>query len=60
LTGSKSKIDFKPLPKDDPRQRCPDITRARGLLGWSPKIELETGLQRTIPYYQEVLEREAV
>lgn len=48
LTGIKSRIIFKPLPQDDPRQRCPDITRAKKLLGWQPKIALKEGLKRTI------------
>jgi dTDP-glucose 4,6-dehydratase len=53
LTGSKSKIVFRPLPQDDPKQRCPDISRARKLLGWVPKVSLEEGLRRTIAYYQQ-------
>jgi len=48
LTGSKSKIVYRPLPEDDPKVRQPDITRARQLLGWSPEIELDEGLQRTL------------
>lgn len=47
LTGSKSEIDFKPLPADDPKLRCPDITKAKVLLNWEPKISLEEGLKRT-------------
>ena len=50
-TGSKSKLVFKPLPQDDPKQRRPDISRAQKLLKWSPKIGLEAGLQRTIEYF---------
>jgi dTDP-glucose 4,6-dehydratase len=53
LTGSKSEIVFKPLPQDDPRVRKPDIDRARGLLGWEPKVERRQGLQRTLQYFQE-------
>jgi dTDP-glucose 4,6-dehydratase len=49
-TGSRSKIVFKPLPQDDPRQRRPDITRAKKLLGWRPKVSLEEGLAATIDY----------
>lgn len=50
LTNCKSKIIFKPLPQDDPKQRCPDITKAKKLLKWSPKINLEDGLKKTIKY----------
>lgn len=55
MTGSKSKLDFKPLPNDDPKQRQPDITLARKELDWSPQIKLEEGLSRTIPYFQSLL-----
>jgi dTDP-glucose 4,6-dehydratase len=51
-TRSRSKISFKPLPQDDPRQRRPDITRARKLLGWAPKVPLTEGLARTIDYFR--------
>jgi dTDP-glucose 4,6-dehydratase len=50
-TGSKSKLVFKPLPQDDPKQRRPDISRARKLLKWSPKVGLDEGLRRTIEYF---------
>jgi dTDP-glucose 4,6-dehydratase len=50
-TGSKSKLIFKPLPQDDPKQRQPDITRAKKLLSWEPKIGLEEGLVKTIAYF---------
>jgi UDP-glucuronate decarboxylase len=50
LTNSKSEIIFKPLPSDDPKQRKPDIAKARAVLGWSPAIELEEGLVKTIDY----------
>jgi UDP-glucuronate decarboxylase len=53
LTGSKSKLVFKPLPIDDPKQRQPDIALARDQLDWSPTIELEEGLERTIRYFRE-------
>lgn len=51
-TGSRSKIVFKPLPQDDPKQRRPDITRARTWLGWEPKVALEAGLKTTIEYFR--------
>jgi UDP-glucuronate decarboxylase len=55
LTGAPSKIVLRPLPEDDPMQRCPDITRARSLLGWEPKVTLEQGLLRTIAYFESLL-----
>ena len=55
LTDSKSTIVFKELPEDDPRQRQPDITLANKKLAWSPKIELEIGLKRTIDYFKKVI-----
>jgi UDP-glucuronate decarboxylase len=59
ITGSRSKLRHIELPADDPKQRCPDISRARRLLDWSPKVDLETGLRRTIQYYRELLAAEA-
>jgi len=53
LTGSKSKIDHRPLPQDDPKVRQPDISKARKLLGWEPKVSLDDGLQRTYEYFRE-------
>ena len=53
LTGSKSKLVYRPLPEDDPKVRQPDITRARTLLGWEPKVGLEEGLQKTLAYFRE-------
>jgi dTDP-glucose 4,6-dehydratase len=53
LSGSKSTIEYRPLPQDDPRVRKPDITRARTLLGWEPKIGREEGLRRTLEYFQK-------
>jgi UDP-glucuronate decarboxylase len=55
LTGSKSTLKHEPLPADDPKQRCPDITRAKTILKWTPKVPLEEGLKKTIPYYRKVL-----
>jgi dTDP-glucose 4,6-dehydratase len=52
LTGSNSSIRYEPLPPDDPKQRCPDITKARTLLGWEPKIDLETGLRLSLDYFR--------
>ena len=54
LTGSASKLVFRPLPADDPRQRCPDISLARGKLNWQPQVPLERGLQRVIEYFKQV------
>jgi UDP-glucuronate decarboxylase len=53
MTASRSKLVFKPLPSDDPRQRQPDISLAKNLLGWSPTTELERGLERTIKYFAD-------
>jgi dTDP-glucose 4,6-dehydratase len=55
LTGSKSEIVFRPLPADDPKQRCPDIGRARSLLGWEPKVQLEEGLALTVEYFRKAI-----
>lgn len=56
VTGSTSKIAFKELPVDDPKQRRPDITKAKNLLGWEPQVELEAGLKETIKYFKAILE----
>uniref|UniRef100_A0A7C2K2B7 UDP-glucuronate decarboxylase n=1 Tax=Schlesneria paludicola TaxID=360056 RepID=A0A7C2K2B7_9PLAN len=56
-TGSKAPIEHVSLPKDDPKQRCPDITRAKNLLNWSPTVDLPTGLSNTVPYYREWLKQ---
>jgi UDP-glucuronate decarboxylase len=55
LTGSASKITFKPLPEDDPRQRRPDISLAEERLGWLPTVDLQAGLKRTIDYFRELV-----
>lgn len=52
LTGTKSEIVYKALPQDDPKQRCPDITKARRILKWEPKVNLEEGLRLTLEYFQ--------
>ncbi|MBI4696179.1 MAG: SDR family oxidoreductase [Gammaproteobacteria bacterium] len=57
LTGSRSTLVAKPLPSDDPRQRCPDITRARKTLDWQPTIQLRDGLAKTIAYFENLLSR---
>jgi UDP-glucuronate decarboxylase len=53
LTGSRSKISFKPLPSDDPVRRCPDISLAKEKLGWEPRVTLDDGLVKTIDYFRE-------
>jgi dTDP-glucose 4,6-dehydratase len=55
LTNSKSQVVYRPLPSDDPLQRCPDITQAQNLLNWSPAIDLREGLARTIEWFQSTL-----
>lgn len=58
-TGAKGKIIFHPLPQDDPKQRCPDITRAKAILGWEPKINLAQGLQLSIPWFRDNIRLES-
>jgi len=55
MSGSKSEIVFRPLPTDDPKVRQPDIGKARRLLGWEPKIEVEDGLRRTIDWCRRLV-----
>ncbi|WP_020401320.1 UDP-glucuronic acid decarboxylase family protein [Kordiimonas gwangyangensis] len=55
LSGSSSKIEFRPLPQDDPMQRRPDLTKARDTLGWQPKVKLDDGLKETIAYFKKLL-----
>ena len=59
MTGSRSRIEYRPLPTDDPRQRKPDIARAKSLLNWQPGTQLKDGLKKTIAYFDELLSREA-
>jgi dTDP-glucose 4,6-dehydratase len=58
ITGSKSQIRYANLPQDDPKQRCPDITKARTLLGWEPKVQLDTGLRMSLDYFREAVAAE--
>jgi dTDP-glucose 4,6-dehydratase len=58
MTGSKSQIRYLPLPQDDPKQRRPDITKARQLLGWEPKIDLENGLRLSLEFFKKALAEE--
>ena len=58
VTGSKSQIRHEPLPQDDPKQRCPDITKARQLLRWEPKVDLETGLRKSLDYFRKAVAEE--
>jgi UDP-glucuronate decarboxylase len=57
LTDSSSQLEYKPLPSDDPKQRCPDITLAQKKLGWQPKVSLEDGLKKTISYFKLLLSK---
>ena len=55
ITGSKSKIINHPLPQDDPKQRCPDISAARSILQWEPTVQLREGIQKTIEYFKKII-----
>ncbi|HDJ22299.1 MAG TPA: NAD-dependent epimerase/dehydratase family protein, partial [Candidatus Aminicenantes bacterium] len=57
LTQSSSSLQFQPLPPDDPQRRCPDITKAKKILNWEPRTELDSGLKATIQYFQEILSK---
>jgi dTDP-glucose 4,6-dehydratase len=57
ITGTKSKMEYKPLPVDDPKVRQPDITRAKTVLGWGPKVEFEEGIVKTIDYFRQKLDQ---
>jgi UDP-glucuronate decarboxylase len=58
MTGSKSELKLLPLPSDDPKQRQPDISLAQNTLGWQPQVALRDGLARTIPYFQELIQKD--
>jgi UDP-glucuronate decarboxylase len=58
LAGSSSKIVYRPLPEDDPKQRCPDIRLAKKLLAWEPRVQLRDGLMKTIEYFDQLLRSE--
>jgi dTDP-glucose 4,6-dehydratase len=55
ITGARSTIDYKPLPEDDPKVRQPDISRAKKVLGWEPKVQFEEGIKKTIEYFRNAL-----
>jgi dTDP-glucose 4,6-dehydratase len=57
-TGSKSHIRYEKLPEDDPKQRRPDITKARTLLGWEPQVDLDSGLRLSLDYFREAVSTE--
>jgi dTDP-glucose 4,6-dehydratase len=59
VTGSSSRIAFRPLPQDDPKQRQPDITLARTLLGWEPKVDLQSGLALSLDYFRQEVAQSA-
>ena len=59
VSGSASKIQFEPLPQDDPRQRRPDISKARRLLGWEPKVDLESGLKLSLAYFRTAVQQKS-
>jgi len=59
MTGSSSALEFRPLPQDDPKTRQPDITIAKAVLGWEPRVPLREGLERTIPYFRQLVEEGA-
>ena len=52
LTGTSGRLEFRPLPVDDPRVRQPDITRARSVLGWEPRVKFDEGMEKTIDYFR--------
>ena len=56
VTGSSSRIVYRPMPVDDPKQRKPDITKAKSLLGWTPEVSLEQGLRLSLDYFRSRVE----
>jgi dTDP-glucose 4,6-dehydratase len=58
LTGTTQKVIYKPLPVNDPMQRCPDITKAKALLGWEPKVDRATGMRITFDYFKSLSQEE--
>jgi len=59
VTGSKSQLQYEPLPVDDPKQRRPDISKAKRLLGWAPKVDLAAGLRLSLDYFRQAVGQEA-
>jgi dTDP-glucose 4,6-dehydratase len=57
ITGTRSQIEYKPLPVDDPKVRQPDITRAKKILGWEPRVEFDEGIEKTISYFRGRIDR---
>jgi dTDP-glucose 4,6-dehydratase len=57
ITGTRSTIDYKPLPEDDPKVRQPDITRAKKVLGWEPRVDFDEGIAKTIEYFRDWIGR---
>ena len=57
MTGSSSQLHYEDLPVDDPTRRCPDITRAKQVLGWEPRVSIEEGLKHTIAYFRDYVKR---
>jgi UDP-glucuronate decarboxylase len=60
MIGSRSRIVTRPLPENDPRQRCPDISRAQEVLSWEPRTQLQEGLTRTIAYFEQLLSNKTI
>jgi dTDP-glucose 4,6-dehydratase len=56
ITGTKSGMEYRPLPEDDPKVRQPDITRAKEVLGWEPRVNFDEGIRKTIDYFKQHIE----